>query len=337
MFSLSKPLTVLATLALVVIVIAGLKATASILVPLMIATVLAVLASGPLLWIESKGVNHTLAALAVIIFMSVIVFAFITSLRISISDISSMMPHYQELFNIKFEELNRFAMQFGVDIHTLSITETQAFKNILTTGIKGVGSILSNTLIVLFILFFILFEVASFPKKMEMIWKHGEATVESIKEVVNNINHYIAIKTATSLLTGTTVALFTYMLGIDFALFLGIIAFVLNFIPTIGSIIAAIPAILIAWLTLGVDILVYTTIGYLVINISISNLIEPKFMGKGLGLSALVVFLSLIFWGWVFGIVGMLFSAILTMIIKISLASSKESKWIATLIDDPKM
>ena len=112
----------------------------------------------------------------------------------------------------------------------------------------------------------------------------------------------------------------------------GTLAFLLNYVPNIGSIIAAIPALLLALVQLGPGAVLWSAIGYLVVNNLVGNVIEPRFMGRGLGLSTLVVFLSLVFWGWVLGPVGMFLSVPLTMTLKIALDSSEETRWIAILL-----
>ena len=109
-------------------------------------------------------------------------------------------------------------------------------------------------------------------------------------------------------------------------------AFLFNFIPNIGSIIAAVPAVLLAFVQLGPTTAGLAAIGYVVTNMVMGNVIEPRFMGRGLGLSTLVVFLSLIFWGWLLGTVGMLLSVPLTMIVKLALESSDDSRWLALLL-----
>ncbi len=110
------------------------------------------------------------------------------------------------------------------------------------------------------------------------------------------------------------------------------LAFLLNYVPNIGSIIAAVPAVLLAFVQLGAISALLTTALYVAVNVTIGNVVEPRFMGRGLGLSTLVVFLSLVFWGWVLGPVGMLLSVPLTITVKIALESSSKSHWLAVLL-----
>jgi predicted PurR-regulated permease PerM len=121
-------------------------------------------------------------------------------------------------------------------------------------------------------------------------------------------------------------------MGLDHAIMWGLIAFFLNYIPNIGSIIASIPAILIALIQFNFFYAFLVALIYIFINIIMGSIIEPKYLGKELGLSTLIIFLSLIFWGWLLGPVGMLLSVPLTMVMKIALESSNDTKWIAILL-----
>ena len=146
------------------------------------------------------------------------------------------------------------------------------------------------------------------------------------------LKSYLVIKTGMSLLTGILVSLWLTILNVEFALLWGSIAFFLNFVPYIGSLIAAIPVAVLALLDVGLGNASLIAAGYLVINVIVSNLLEPRFMGRGLNLSTLVVFLSLVFWGWVFGPVGMFLSVPLTILVKIALEHDPRSRRLAVLL-----
>ena len=109
-------------------------------------------------------------------------------------------------------------------------------------------------------------------------------------------------------------------------------AFLLNFVPTVGSFIAAVPAVLLAAVQLGLFSAGLTLSGFVVVNLVMGNMLEPRWMGKGLNLSPLVVFVSLVLWGWVLGPVGMLLSIPLTIMIKIALENQEETRWIGVLL-----
>ena len=175
-------------------------------------------------------------------------------------------------------------------------------------------------------------EISGLPLKLKKILSKPDVSISRFQEIFQNINKYIAIKTWISLGTGLLVYILLLIIGVDYAILWAVLAFVLNFIPTIGSIIALIPPALLTIVQLGFGEAGIVLVGYLIINTIMGNILEPRFMGKGLGLSTLVVFLSLIFWGWILGPIGMLLSVPLTITIKIALDSSDETRWLSVML-----
>ncbi len=150
--------------------------------------------------------------------------------------------------------------------------------------------------------------------------------------VASKIKHYMVLKSLMSLATGFLVWVTLWLFGLDYAVLWGVLAFFLNFVPNIGSLLAAIPAVLLAVVQLGFAQAIWIALAYVTINTVIGSVIETKMMGKGLGLSTLVVFLSLIFWGWLLGPVGMLLSIPLTIMAKIACEGWSSTAWIAVML-----
>ena len=175
-------------------------------------------------------------------------------------------------------------------------------------------------------------EASVFPEKIKLIRNDTEKTMARISLFVETTNRYMAIKVVTSLITGVLVGFGMAFLGVDYPLLWGFLAFLLNFIPTIGSFIAAVPAVLIALVLLGPSMAVAVTVFYLAVNMLVGNVIEPRLLGRGVGLSTLVVFLSMVFWGWLFGPIGMLLSVPLTMMVKFAVESNEDTRWVAILL-----
>lgn len=198
--------------------------------------------------------------------------------------------------------------------------------------LSQMGIILTNGFMIYLTMVFILLEASILPSKIKAALKNSPETYDNLSKIADNVKRYLALKTLLSLTTGILVTAWLMILNVDYAIVWGLVAFLLNFVPNIGSLIAAIPAVLLALLQFGPGIAILTALGYVVINVTIGNFIEPRLMGQRLGLSTLVVFLSLIFWGWVLGPMGMLLSVPLTMMVKIILQTHEDTRWVAILL-----
>jgi predicted PurR-regulated permease PerM len=207
--------------------------------------------------------------------------------------------------------------------------------NLAAGLLTSIGGLLTNAFLIVLTLVFILLEAWSFPEKVRRAFGSAEVTLNRFEEFASKLNRYVAIKTAMSLATGLTVGIWVTIMGVDWAILWGLLAFLLNYIPNLGSIFAAVPAVLLALIQHGVGRAAIVIVGYLVINIVISNLLEPRFMGRGLGLSTLAVFSSLVIWAWIFGPVGMLMAVPLTITLKIAFEGGSQTRWIGVLLGPP--
>lgn len=174
-----------------------------------------------------------------------------------------------------------------------------------------------------------LMEISQFENKLSAI---NSNSLEKFIDISDNIKHYLLLKFFTSAATGIIITVGLKFFDIHYAVLWGLVAFMLNFIPTIGSIIAAVPAVLMGIIQYDVSTAMMVAILYLIVNVLIGSILEPRIMGKGLGLSTLIVFLSLIFWGWLLGPIGMLLSVPLTIMIKIALDTQDNTRWIAIML-----
>ena len=152
-----------------------------------------------------------------------------------------------------------------------------------------------------------------------------------LKVFGEKLRRYMSMKTVISMVTGLIIGVSLWLIGVDYPVLWGVLAFMLNFVPNIGSIIAAVPAVMLTLVQLGVAPALLVAAVYVTVNVIIGSIVEPKYMGKGLGLSTLVVFVSLVFWGWVLGPVGMLLSVPLTITVKLALDSRPETQWLGHL------
>jgi predicted PurR-regulated permease PerM len=321
--------------AAVMIIIAGLRAAGPVLVPLALAVFLVVTSLPILRELRRQRVPDMVAVpLVLLLIVGVLIGVGAIALN-SVMEIQDALPQYvvrvTELYERVFAWLGEHRIIAPEAAAEIMVTPPRLVE-LATGAVRGFAGFMSFVVLVALIMLFLLAEAAGVPAKVRTALGREDADLGRYGRVMSEIQRYLALKTATSMATGLLVGLFTLALGLDFALFWGLSAFLLNYIPTIGSLVAAVPAILLALLQLGPGGAMLTTTGYLVINIGIGNLIEPAVMGKRLDVSPLIVLLSLLFWGWVWGPVGMLLSLPLTMILKILFENTPDLVWIAVLM-----
>ncbi|MCZ6657327.1 MAG: AI-2E family transporter [Gammaproteobacteria bacterium] len=318
-----------------IVITAGIKAAEDLMVPFLLAAFIATIAATPMFWLEKHKVPGALAIALVMITMVVVVAGVGALVAQSAGDFSEKLPFYQERLTALVTTTVAWLEPYGITLSReilLSYFNPGTALALAGTTLARLGGVLSNSFLILLTVIFILAEASSFPTKLTEVLSHPDRTMPYFAKFADNVNRYIAIKTSVSIFTGVVITLYLMILGVDFPLLWGILAFLLNFVPTIGSIIAAVPAVLLALVQLGPGYALLTIAGYLVVNIGMGSVIEPRFLGRGLGLSTLVVFLSLVLWGWVLGPVGMLLSVPLTMTAKIALEANPSTTWLAHLL-----
>ncbi len=324
----------LIVLAAFVIVVAGMKAAESLLVPFFLSLFIAIISSPPLLWMRSKGFPTWFALLAIVCALVVISVLFGAIIGSSLGEFRKDLPTYQVKLSAITTDLFSRLQTFGLTVDLAQVRESfQPSAALAMAGntLASFGNLMTNFFLILLTVVFILAEEVSFADKLALNEKTRHS-LDAIRKFTASVNRYVAIKTLVSLLTGLVIMIWLWILGLDYFVLWGLLAFLLNFIPTLGSILAAIPAVLLAIVQLGVGDAVLVAVGFVLVNFVVGNVLEPRIMGKGLDLSTLVVFLSLVFWGWVLGPVGMLLSIPLTMTVKIALESFVDTRWIGVML-----
>ena len=403
-----------------VVVVAGMRAAAAIVNPLLLAIFLSVVSAPAYLGLIRRGISNWLSLLIVIGVLSVVVLSVVFVVTDSIAGFTSRHVYYRDLLNERTEALQRRFDELispsdpetsdpetsdsetsdtetsdtetsdteSSDPETpdpetpdpetsdpdTSDPETTLLDSVLTlngdrstsgdtsatesppdpaatwreflseqfspgavislaASVAGsIGQLLGKALLILIAVIFILLEVGTFTRKVRAAFSHTDEAAARGQKIVRSMHDYIVIKTWVSLATGVLILIMLKVIGVPYAVLWGLLAFLFNFIPNIGSIIASVPTILIAWLELGTLPAVAVGVSYLIVNVSMGNLLEPRLMGHGLGLSPLVVFCSMVFWGWTLGPVGMLLSVPLTMAARIAMESFEDTRWIAILM-----
>ena len=325
-------------LAALMVVIYGLKFMAPILLPAALALFLAVLSLPVMVLLQRRAVPASLA-IFITMMVNVSVFGLIVLLASgSVSELQAQLPAYaSRLSTIQEQWIRSMEVRLGIPLENYIATDLVnpgAIVDFMGSAVGRIAQFVSTTFLVLLITIFMLAEAIVFPAKVRFLAGEELGHEDRLAKVVGEIQTYLGIKTVISLATGVILGIWCYAMELDFPILLGLMAFVLNYVPTVGSIIAAVPAVLFSLVLHGtLPHALMVSLGYVVVNTLFGNILEPNLMGRRLGLSTLVVILSLLFWGWTWGPLGALLSVPLTVIVKIWLENTPDLRWVAVLLD----
>ncbi|MGQ4879474.1 AI-2E family transporter [Billgrantia sp. LNSP4103-1] len=335
------PLTLTLALAALVVIIAGIRAGADLVIPILLGLFITVICTSPVNWLHRRGLSLRLAVLVTLLviggFLSLVGLLAVNAFGTFIEALPGIEGR---LYNHYLNVLDSLAsMGLAINPDTLAgLVEVEDEEGWLSTLLGGLGNLLMQSVVVALLVVFMLFETLNFRHKVNHALDDPQASLSRFHEFSQKLKRYLAVKTLVSLLTGILAWLACLLSGVDFPLLWGVMAFALNYIPNIGSAIAALPPVLLLLVSQdgGVFDAFVLAMAYLIINFVLGNLVEPRLMGRALGLSTFVAFLSLVVWGWMLGVVGMLLSVVLTMTLKIALDSHPQTRWLAHLLGPGK-
>ncbi len=322
-----------------VIVVAGLRAAESLVSPFLMAIFIAVLVTPPMNWLKKKGLSQNLSMTAVLLGLVISMGALIALMAGSLRGFRADLPFYHqrlgELTGNAIDALSRYGLLIDKSTFVDAVNPA-AVMGYASDAFSSLGGTLTNGFLILLLVVFILGELELVPAKLRRITPNSAKVTGRYSLIMENLNDYMGIKSITSLGTGVFIGIYLAVLGVDYPLLWALLAFLLNFVPNIGSVIAAIPAVLLAIIQLGPASALWAAGGYFLVNNVVGNWLEPRLMGQTLGLSTFVVFLSLVFWGWVLGPVGMFLSVPLTMALKVSLESNEDTYALGVMLGSGK-
>lgn len=327
------------SLAAFVIVIAGLRAASSIIIPFLLACFIAFISSPVMIGLKKRGVRPSVSVLLILLAVMGGLWMIVQVAGSSLLQFANDSVKYQDQLRAVTMEWIGWVEARGVNVNSETfnfVNPGNAVRMVVNTTTRFLQGMVTNTFLILVTVVFLLLEFIGIPNKLRLALGQDHPSVPVLHEFSHALNRYLAIKSWVCLLTGLCAYALCRFLGVNYALLWGLLAFLLNYVPNIGSILAAVPPVMLALVQFGTAKAFGTLAGYMVINVAFGSFLEPRVMGRGLGLSTLVVWMSLIFWGWVFGPVGMLLSVPLTMVIKIAMGIREETRWIAILLgSDP--
>lgn len=321
-----------------VVVLAGLKAASSLLGPVLLAAFLALLISPALNWLVSRGLKKWLSFL--VLFTTIIVVGSLVILFVSTSlaQLQENVPVYQQRLSSLTDQLTSALAKQNIDITSLRQTgalNPQTIAKYASAVLSGLLSGLSSAFLILLLLIFMLTEGPTLPPKVRRWFAEDHPLVNRFRSFGISIRAYNRVRAISNLFVGITFTILLLVVGVDAPFLWGFLAFILSYIPTIGLPLAAIPAIFLALLELGIGPAAIVGVGVLIINSISDNIISPRLSAKELELSTLAVFLSFIFWTWLLGITGALLSVPLTVAVKSLLEAYGETSGFSVLLGPP--
>jgi len=325
----------LVILASFVIVVAGMKAASSILAPFFVAVFVAVICTPPLFWLQRKGVPRVLALALILVAILFTGLLFGALIGPSLNSFLSSLPGYQERLSTYVATALSWLREKGVNIpaeEVFGVLQPGWVMGLAGNILSTLSTVFTDAFLILLTVVFILLEAADLPRKLQIVLKGPERSLSTIDRFSRSAKRYLVIKTLISAAIGLVIWFWLLILGVDYPVLWGTLSFLLNYVPNIGAVIAALPVALLALVQLGVGSALLTLLGFAVVHVIVGNIIEPKLTGKGLSLSTLVVFLSLVFWGWVLGPVGMILSVPMTSLVRIGLESYEETRGLAIML-----
>lgn len=331
------------TLACLAIILAGIKFATEIIVPFLLALFIAIICSPVINAMTARKIPQWLAITLLFVLILLLFFFLAGLINNTIREFTASIPQYKILLSQRVSDLATLAVKWHIPF---SISKEQALENFdpsvlmnfVSKLLLSFSNVVTNVFVLLLVVVFMLLEAPTAKYKLARALTASSQDVQKqeryLDRILKGVIRYLGIKTLVGLMTAISVWGLLTLMGIQYALLWAILSFLLNYIPNIGSIIAAVPIIVQALLLNGFSSGFLVAIGVIMINMIIGNIIEPRMMGKTLGLSTLIIFLSLLFWGWLLGTVGMLLSVPLTMTLKIALESNPHTVRYAALLGD---
>jgi len=324
----------LATISIVLLVS---KYASDLLVPFLIAVAIAIIVSPLFNYLAAKRIPKVVTLFVLFIIAMVLVSSLANYIG---AEVAVFIGDYQNLSDKFVLTINEFSLalkKIGISISPEELGNALSkadFTGIIQSLISEIKNQFSNVFLISFIVVFILLDSTALYNKLNKIMLERGRTMNDDMAIIKKVQSYFIIKVKTSLITGAWVFSVLWFYDIQAPFLWAILAFFLNFIPVIGSIIAAVPPIILAGLDQSLITMGWVTLWYVIINTVIGNILEPYIMGKGLGLSVLTVFLSMVFWGWIFGPAGMILSVPLTMAVQFLFEQYDQTRWFAFMLSD---
>jgi AI-2 transport protein TqsA len=326
-------LRVVLLLAALVVVFVGMRLAAPILNPILFAVILALLFSPIYAWLRRRRIPTPLALVIMLVGLTLLFAAIAGIMGVSIARFSGEIGSYTGKLNGQLDNIQSLTGGLGISKADLQQTlSPSALTGAIAAILSGVADFLSNLFLILIIVLFLLAEGPAMMNRLRASTSADHPQVERLSLFGRSVVRQLGLRAIVNLATATGVVLLLFVLGVDFPLMWGILAFFLSFIPWIGLPLAVAPAVILALAEHGVTSAALVVAGVTVINILAENALSPMLMGRGLSISPTVLFIGFIFWAWLLGGPGAFLAAPLTIFLILMLGTFPETRWLANVM-----
>jgi predicted PurR-regulated permease PerM len=321
------------SLASIVIVLAGLKVAGAFLAPIVFGIMVAAISAPGVIWLSRHGVPALFGALLVLLLDVGIVWLFGTLLYVAAGDLERRLPVYLDQLSVFMTFLGHSLTHLPTGRAKIAAAHVDRIGALVTDVAESAAGVATDAAVILFVVFFVLWELTIMGDKFRAHSPNATAQLARIDRIVRETQKYILVKVLTSTIAAILVFLVLHALHVELALFLALLLFVLHFVPNVGAAVAMVPAVLAAYADRGAGTALSVALAYLVINAVIGNLLEPKLLGRTLGLSPLVVLLGMLFWGFLWGPLGALLAVPILMLGKVVLQNVPDLAWVVPFVE----
>src|SRR5215212_818201 len=335
-------LRVILFLAATTVVLAGMRLGAPIVTPILFALVLSLIFSPIYSWLKRRGLPAPLALLIMLVGLGILFIALFAFLSVSIGKFTGRIAFYTAQLDIRTEELQSLLERLGVsNLDLREVVKPGAIFGALGSVLSGIGGFLSDLFLILMITLFLLGEGPAIAARLRASVAPDNPQLARLTVVGRGVIRQLGLRAITNFVIGTGITVLFWLLGVDFALLWGVLAFFLSFVPYIGLPIAAAPGVFLALAEFGVSRALLAILGVIVINQLAEYGLDPLLLSKGLQLSPAVVFLSFTLWAWLLGAPGAFLAMPITLLLAAMFDTFPETRWLASLMatrpatDDP--
>jgi AI-2 transport protein TqsA len=320
----------LLVIAFIFIIIIAVKTTAYLVSLFLMAIIITMLATPALFWLKKKGFSDFLATLAITLVACLVILGFIGLTALSVQTVIADLPLYQQELNTRLGDIVALVAPFGLSSF-ISKPPALDLGLLSSIGIGGAMSLADGIIFLFFVgvlTFFMLLETPRVTAHLEEHLGRESHTLRNLSRMTGYVIDFIVVRTETNFIHGILFGGFLGLIGVHGAILWGVLTFLLGYIPYFGLLIAAVPALFFAWLQFGIPGAVAVIAAICILNLVVENPVLSYLTARKFEMPALIVLVSVIFWGWLLGLVGMLFAVPFTLLGLLVIELSDELRWI---------